>query len=54
MNEKEAKDFEKDNWFPLYITLRGWDEKAKTEHVPLPDLERYRVMMIQHLIQNKK
>ena len=54
MNEKEAKDFEKDEWFPLYITLRGWDEKAKTEHVPLPDLERYRAMMIQHLIQNKK
>jgi phosphonate degradation associated HDIG domain protein len=54
MNEKEAKDFEKDELFPLYITLRGWDEKAKTEHVPLPDLERYRTMMIQHLIQHKK
>jgi phosphonate degradation associated HDIG domain protein len=54
MNEKEAKDFEKDGWFSLYITLRGWDEKAKREHVPLPDLERYRTMMIQHLIQNKK
>jgi 2-amino-1-hydroxyethylphosphonate dioxygenase (glycine-forming) len=54
MNEKEAKNFEKEEWFPLYITLRGWDEKAKTEHIPLPDLDRYRVMMIQHLIQHKK
>ena len=54
MNEKEAKNFEKEECFPLYITLRGWDEKAKAEHVPLPDLERYRVMMIQHLIQHKK
>ena len=54
MNEKEARDFEKDEWFSLYITLREWDEKAKTEDVPLPDLERYRTMMIGHLIQNKK
>ena len=53
MNESEAKDFEKDEWFPLYITLRGWDEKAKAEQVPLPDLKRYRDMMIQHLIQKK-
>ena len=53
MNEKEANNFEKEEWFPLYITLRGWDEKAKTEHVPLPDLEHYRVMMIQHLTKYK-
>ncbi|MEP6926536.1 MAG: phosphohydrolase, partial [Ginsengibacter sp.] len=54
MSEKEAKDFEKDEWFTLYITLRGWDEKAKTEHVPLPDMELYRNMMIRHLTQHKK
>ena len=53
MNENEAKDFEQDEWFALYITLRGWDEKAKVQHVPIPDLERYRVMMIRHLIQHK-
>ena len=40
MNETEAKDFEREEWFTLYITLRGWDEKAKEEHVPLPDLQR--------------
>jgi len=53
MNKKEAEDFEKDTLFPLYITLRGWDEKAKSEHVPLPDLEHYRIMMIEHLMQHK-
>ena len=49
MNEKEAKDFEREEWFTLYLTLRGWDEKAKEEHVPLPDLQHYRNMMIDHL-----
>jgi len=53
MDEKEAKDFEKDEWFPLYITLSEWYEKAKVEHIPLPDFGRYRLMMIQHLTQNK-
>lgn len=53
MNEEEATNFEQEEWFPLYITLRGWDEKAKTEHVPLPDLEHYKVMIIRHLMQHK-
>lgn len=53
MNEREAKDFEKEEWFSLYITLRGWDERAKEEHVPLPDLQHYRNMMINHLTKNK-
>lgn len=53
MNEREAKDFEKDEWFPLYLTLRGWDEKAKEEDMALPNLDHYRTMMINHLTQNK-
>lgn len=52
MTKEEADSFEKDEWFPYYITLRGWDEKAKEEHIPLPDLELYRKMMIKHLINN--
>ncbi|MEO6843843.1 MAG: phosphohydrolase, partial [Ginsengibacter sp.] len=52
MNEEEAKAFEKDEWFELYITLRGWDEQAKEENVPLPDLQKYREMMVQHLTKN--
>ncbi|MDQ6890000.1 MAG: HDIG domain-containing protein [Bacteroidota bacterium] len=51
MSQAEAKAFEKDEWFPLYLTLRGWDEKAKEENVPLPDLDHYRKMMIDHLIK---
>jgi len=53
MNDSEAMDFEKEEWFNLYITLREWDEKAKEENIPLPDLERYRALMIQHLSQPK-
>ena len=52
MNEEEAKDFESDELFTLYITLRGWDEKAKEEHIPLPDLNKYRSMMIHQLTKN--
>ena len=51
MNQEEAKAFEREDWFPLYITLRGWDEQAKEEHIPLPDLQQYKAMMINHLIK---
>jgi 2-amino-1-hydroxyethylphosphonate dioxygenase (glycine-forming) len=53
MGEKEAEAFEDEKWFPLYITLRGWDEKAKEEHVLLPDLEHYRKKIIHHLTHGK-
>ena len=52
MSQEEAKDFENEEFFIDYITLRGWDERAKEEHVPLPDLEKYRNMMIAHLTDN--
>ncbi len=52
MDEHEAKAFEEDEWFTLYITLRGWDEQAKEENKPLPDLQKYRKMMIQHLTKS--
>jgi phosphonate degradation associated HDIG domain protein len=51
MNEQEAKAFENDEWFTLYITLRDWDEKAKEENMLLPDLQKYRKMIFQHLTQ---
>ncbi len=53
MAEVEAKAFEKDKLFPLYITLRGWDEQAKDEHIPLPDLTIYRNMIIDHLTKKQ-
>lgn len=49
MSVAEAGDFESDELFSLYILLRSWDERAKQEHVPLPDLNTYREKMIQHL-----
>lgn len=50
MNETEASAFEKEELFTLYLTLRNWDEMAKEEHVALPNLNFYRNLMIQHLI----
>ena len=49
MNDNEAMHFEKEEWFSLYITLREWDEKAKEQQLPLPELQHYRDMMINHL-----
>lgn len=53
MKEAEARAFEKDPLFSLYIRLRQWDEKAKQEDVPLPSLDKYREMMIQHLSEQE-
>jgi len=49
MTEDEAAAFEKYPLFGLIINMRKWDEQAKIEHKPLPDLGRYREMMLQHL-----
>ncbi len=50
MTEEEAIEFEKDNLFPLYLTLRGWDDKAKEEDTPVPNLDYFRQMIIDHLL----
>lgn len=44
MNDLEAKDFEADPRFEASLKLRTWDEAAKLESVPLPDLSKYREM----------
>ncbi|SFT36483.1 phosphonate degradation operons associated HDIG domain protein [Algoriphagus locisalis] len=41
MNEQEAVAFETDPLFELSLKMRTWDEMAKEEHVPLPDLAKY-------------
>lgn len=51
MNTKEAMTFKNDELFPLYIKMRQWDEAAKIEHQSLPPLEKYKEMMVQHLIK---
>lgn len=50
MNDEEAKEFERDSLHMLYIKLREWDDKAKTEHLPLPSLEVYKIMTLKHLL----
>jgi len=49
MQEEEAVAFEQYPLFNLIIQLRNWDEEAKIEHKPLPDLSHYRQMILQHL-----
>lgn len=49
MDEAEAAAFEQYPLFDLIIKMRKWDEQAKIEHKPLPDLMHYREMVSHHL-----
>lgn len=49
MTEEEAKAFEQYPLFETIVKMRKWDEQAKIEGKPLPDLEHYRQMMFRHL-----
>lgn len=51
MTETEARQFEADELFELKIQMRKWDELAKEEHVPLPDMRKYKEMARKLLIQ---
>lgn len=51
MSADEAKAFEADEYFDVFIQLRRWDEQAKLEHVPVVDLNRFKEMMVDHLRQ---
>ena len=44
MNEEEARLFESDPLFEASLKMRTWDEEAKEEFVPVPDLKKYREM----------
>lgn len=44
MTEEEAVAFETDPLFELSLKMRTWDEMAKEENVPLPDLDNYILM----------
>lgn len=46
MTEAEAAAFEADPLFDLHIKMRAWDEQAKLENQPLPDMEKYKAMCI--------
>ncbi|HEY4285514.1 MAG TPA: HD domain-containing protein [Puia sp.] len=49
MTEEEAAAFEQYPLFALIIQMRKWDELAKIENKPLPDLQHYRAMILHHL-----
>ena len=50
MTKEEAVIFESNPHFEWFIALRKWDEQAKLEHVPLPPMDYYKHLMIQHLL----
>jgi 2-amino-1-hydroxyethylphosphonate dioxygenase (glycine-forming) len=53
MTVEEAIAFEEDDLFDLYVSIRRWDDLAKKIQQPLPDLDNYKQMMIEHLaLQN--
>ncbi|MEO5595424.1 MAG: phosphonate degradation HD-domain oxygenase [Chitinophagaceae bacterium] len=49
MELAEAKHFEADPLFDLYIKMRRWDEAAKIENQPVPDINLFKVKAIEHL-----
>lgn len=52
MSEKESKEFEADPLFDLYIKMRKWDEAAKVENLPLPDIDFFEQLTMEYLIRN--
>lgn len=51
MDAEEAAAFKADPLFDLNITMRLWDEEAKLQNQPLPDLAFYKKMAEKHLLQ---
>ncbi|MEP7253177.1 MAG: phosphonate degradation HD-domain oxygenase [Ginsengibacter sp.] len=49
MTNGEAAAFEKDPLFDMIIQMRKWDEQAKVEGQPLPELAYYHRLIIDHL-----
>ncbi len=50
MDEDEAIEFERHPLHSLYIKMREWDDKAKEIAKPLPSLDKYKAMAVQHLM----
>ncbi|MBA4852346.1 phosphonate degradation HD-domain oxygenase [Emticicia sp. BO119] len=52
MEQAEAEMFEKNPYFDIIIRMRRWDEAAKAEHQPLPDLDHFLKICENYLQQN--
>ncbi|WP_232064596.1 phosphonate degradation HD-domain oxygenase [Rhodocytophaga rosea] len=53
MTAREAEAFANDSLFELSIRMRQWDEMAKEEHIPVPDLNKYKQMSLKLLTLNQ-
>jgi phosphonate degradation associated HDIG domain protein len=53
MTAVEAEVFATDALFEVSIRMRQWDEMAKEEHVPVPDINKYKKMSLQLLSHGK-
>jgi gamma-butyrobetaine dioxygenase len=42
MTEPEMESFEEETFFRDAVALRHWDDRAKIEHLPVPELDSYR------------
>ena len=51
MDAVEAARFEADPLFKLKLALREWDERAKIPNLEMPDLDSYRPLLRDHLLQ---
>jgi phosphonate degradation associated HDIG domain protein len=50
MTVEEANAFEKDPFFSEIILMRRWDEQAKIQGKPMPDLSHFHNMIVHHLV----
>lgn len=49
MFPEEAVAFEAHEYFNTFIAIRKWDDEAKKTNLPLPDMDWYKKLMIEHL-----
>lgn len=54
MSAEEARKFEADELFELKVQMRKWDELAKEENFPLPNLDKYKAIARRILTQSNK
>jgi len=50
MTVEEANAFEKDPLFTEIVLMRRWDEQAKIQDQPIPDLNHFHDMIVHHLV----
>jgi len=50
MTVEETNAFEKDPLFSEIILMRRWDEQAKIQDKPIPDLKHFHDMIVHHLV----